>query len=162
MASQSRYKVIFYLNNQVVVFYLNVLQLYHTSTMMSSKGFRVKSGTVASFAGYPTGSKIKGFSFVGLLSTFDRNPIGVGVCVLMKFIQKNQTVDMQGGSLQCYKTRTMQSRNEESDLQSHNKKQRRQMRVGCTYRYPYGLLLVVVSLLTPSWTYPVLLFEYHY
>ena len=92
---------------------------------MSSKGFRVKSGTVASFAGYPTGSKIKGFSFVGLLSTFDRNPIGVGVCVLTSIWKYVRELDMQengiGVVLQCYKTRIMQCRDEESDLQTHSK-----------------------------------------
>lgn len=39
--------------------------LDYTVTMIWSRGFRVRSGTVASLLGYPTGSSISSFSFVG-------------------------------------------------------------------------------------------------
>ena len=38
-------------------------------------------GTLASFAGNPTGISKKAFSFFGLLKIPSKNPIGDGVCV---------------------------------------------------------------------------------
>lgn len=50
--------------------------------MIWSRGFRFKSGTVASLLGYPTGSSISNFSFVGRLrSTLRRGPQLRGVVV---------------------------------------------------------------------------------
>jgi hypothetical protein len=42
---------------------------------------RFKSGTVAFFAGYPTGRRINGTSFSGLSNILDRKFIGLGVWV---------------------------------------------------------------------------------
>jgi len=49
--------------------------------VISSSGFRVKSGTVASACGNPTGRTSTAVSFLPRLSNSRRNPVGVGVCV---------------------------------------------------------------------------------
>lgn len=54
----------------------------YTVTMIWSRGFRFRSGTMASLLGYPTGSSTNSFSFVGRCrSTLRRGPQLRGVVV---------------------------------------------------------------------------------
>lgn len=58
------------------------LHCAHIVTIMSSSGFRVKSGTVAVLLGYPTGNNKSSFSFTGRWSnTRRRGPQFSGVVV---------------------------------------------------------------------------------